>query len=65
MSSHTMWQVNKARHGELLEVAKSQQLVKHNQAIKFGRKERLIVNVGDLLVAAGQRVKARYEPMTR
>jgi hypothetical protein len=60
-----MWQVNKARHGELLEVAKSQRLVKHNQAIKLGRKDRLIVNVGDLLVTAGERVKARYEPMTR
>jgi hypothetical protein len=60
-----MWQVNKARHGELLEAAKSQRLVKHNQAIKLGRKDRLIVNVGDLLVTAGERVKARYEPMTR
>ena len=54
-----MWHMNQERHGELLKMAGDHQLLKRPQV---GRKDRLFVNIGDLLVDLGLRLKARYEP---
>ena len=63
MSDRTMWQVNRERHSELLRVAKAHRLVKGDPTEGLGRVERLLMSVGDLLVAAGLRLRARYEPV--
>ncbi len=62
MFNHAMWQVSNERHSELLKVAEAHRLVKGDSSEEFSRKERLFVNIGGLLVAAGLRLRARYEP---
>jgi hypothetical protein len=60
-----MWQVNRERHGELLEVAGGARLCRSSRMEAPRRKERVLVNVGEVLVSAGQWLKARYEPATQ
>ena len=62
MLNHAMWQVSKERHREMLKVAEAHRLVKEGYIERFSRKERFMMNVGEFLVAAGLRLKARYEP---
>jgi len=65
MFERTLWQVNQELHGELLEVAKAQRLIKKPKAERQQAKDSLVVNVGDLLIAFGSRLKARHESATQ
>lgn len=61
MCDHAMWQVNLERHQEWLRIAANDRLTKV-EARRVARKERLVVNVGQMLVNVGTRLKTRYEP---
>ncbi len=56
-----MWQINRERHDELLEISHAHQLVKKPRVRKPRVKDAIFVNVGDLLVSFGLRLKARHE----
>jgi hypothetical protein len=60
-----MWQVNQDRHDELLKIARERQLIQQDKTEVVKLQDRLFVNVGELLITVGSRVKARYEPATR
>jgi hypothetical protein len=60
-----VWQINQERHKELLKIAQERQLIGQNRTEVVSRKDRLFMNLGDLLITLGSRVKARYEPATR
>ncbi len=65
MFNHIVWQAHLERHDEMQEVARNARLVRKGKIKSIQRKKRMLVNVGDLLVSAGLRVKARYEPATQ
>lgn len=60
-----MWQVNRERHKELLKIARERQLIGQDGTEVVNRTDRLFLNLGELLINLGSRVKARYEPATR
>jgi len=62
MYLNTMWQVNRERRSELLQIAQAGHLVRKSRAGLPRRKDRVLLNVGDLMVSWGMRLKARYEP---
>jgi hypothetical protein len=65
MDNRVMWQVNRERHGELLDVAEATRLCRGARVEMPRRKEQVLVSVGEVLVTAGQWLKARYEPATQ
>ncbi len=63
MIDRAMWQVNQEHHNELIEVTRTQQLLKKPRAKRGLFKESLFVNVGDLLASFRLWLKARHESM--
>ncbi len=61
MCGHTMWQVNLERHQELLKISENSRLTKV-KAKQVALRERLVVNVGHMLINVGTRLMTRYEP---
>jgi len=59
---HVMWQVGQERHSELPAIAEGHRLVS-NKAFRLGRKERLLINVGDFLISFGTRLKEQYKAL--
>jgi hypothetical protein len=59
--NRAMWQMNQERHNELLEVSHAHQVVKKPRVRKPRVKDTFFLNVGDLLVSFGLRLKARHE----
>lgn len=57
-----IWEVNKAHHRELLDVAKTQRLLAQSRLTKVPGNRRLFVAIGDVLINFGVHLKARYEP---
>ena len=57
------WEMNKAHHRELLEVAKTQRLLAYSQKKSPRSTGRVFVAIGDILIAFGKRLKTRYEPV--
>jgi hypothetical protein len=64
MTEQVFWQLNRERHNDLLTEAANHRLAKVAPAHN-GRVGRVSVNLGNLLIALGQRLKARYEPVAR
>jgi hypothetical protein len=60
----TRWEMNKAHHRELLEVADRRSDFLLNPRRKDPRKKgRMLVALGDFLITFGVRLKARYKPV--
>ena len=65
MFERTQWQMNLERHDELIDIAHAHRLAKKPQVEKQQSKGSLLVNVGDLLVSFGLKLKARSESATQ
>ena len=63
-NNDTMWQINRERRSELTKVAQDQKFLRKPEN-KSPVKDQLFVNLGDLLVSFGTRLKTRHESATR
>jgi hypothetical protein len=61
MIDRAMWQVNREHHSELIEVTRTQQLVKKPKAKRGPFKQSLVGNAGDLLASLRLWRKAKHE----
>jgi hypothetical protein len=59
-----MWQVNKERHDELLQVARDCRLVTGSQPERSNRLAHLTVSTGELFISLGVKLKERYPAVT-
>ena len=64
MNTRVMWQVNKERHDELLQVARDCRLVTRSQPERPNRLAHLSVSTGELFISVGVKLKARYPAVT-
>ena len=58
VNNRMMWQMNRERHSELLDVAQAQRLIKGPRA-RRSYKPHFFANVGDLLISVGHRLKTQ------
>jgi len=64
MLERTQWQVNLERHDELKNIAHANRLAKQPKVKKQRARNSLLVNVGDILVSFGLKLKARSQSAT-
>jgi hypothetical protein len=64
MNNRVMWQVNKERHDELLQVAGDRRLVTKSQTERLSRLANLSIGTGELFISLGVKIKARYPAVT-
>ena len=65
MFERTQWQMNLERHDELIDIAHAHRLTREPKVKQQQSKGSLLVNVGDLLVSFGLKLKARSESATQ
>jgi len=64
MNNRVMWQVNRERHDELLQVAGDCRLVTRSQPERPNRLAHLSISTGELFISLGVKLKARYPAVT-
>jgi hypothetical protein len=64
MLDRTQWQMNLERHDELINIAHANRLAKQPKAKKQQARNSLLVNVGDILVSFGLKLKALSQSAT-
>ena len=64
MLERTQWQMNLERHDELINIAHANRLSKQPKVKKQQARNSLLVNVGDILVSFGLKLKARSQSAT-
>jgi hypothetical protein len=64
MFNQALWQMNRERQHELLQLSANRQLVAAARGPRLNLRARLLVTLGRLLISLGLRMKARVDPVS-